>query len=222
MTREKSAAELAYEAILGAILDGVHEPGTMLGEASLAAEIGVSRTPVRAALARLQDEGWITVYPKRGALVRGLGERDVADLASARLVLESAGVQGADAEARRGLATRLGEEIAIQRAAFETADLRAFVESSIAFHRSFVEVGGNRVMLELYDRLADRQRFLLFSFGDQLIGRCSDIIAEHEALVESLGRDRPAEFAAALRGHLVDTYETPLDPLCPDPVPAGT
>src|SRR5699024_11778557 len=59
-----SAAERAYRVIRSQILSGVHAPGTMLGEAALAAEIEVSRTPVRVALARLQDEGWILIYPR--------------------------------------------------------------------------------------------------------------------------------------------------------------
>ncbi len=69
MADAPSAADLAYRHIRDAILTGAYEAGTMLGEIPLAEEIGVSRTPVRTALALLQDEGWVTRYPKRGALV---------------------------------------------------------------------------------------------------------------------------------------------------------
>ncbi|MEV8517079.1 GntR family transcriptional regulator [Dactylosporangium sp. NPDC051484] len=210
MASSASAAERAYEAIHDGILNGVHPTGTMLGEEALATAIGVSRTPVRTALARLQDEGWIVIYPKRGALVRGLSERAVADLADARLILESTAASRASAEAREGLAERLRHSIAAQREAFDSDDLRGFIELTIAFHRTFVEAAGNDVLLELNDRLADRQRFLLFSFGDRLLARCADIIAEHETLVERLRTGDAAGFADALRDHLVDTYATQI------------
>lgn len=204
--RDLSANERAYQTIRNGILDGIHAPGSMLGEAALAQEIGVSRTPVRSALARLQDEGWITVYPKRGALVNGLSERAVADLADARLMLETAGVMRASVSARQVLARRLTTSIGVQRDAFASGEVRAFIESTIDFHRSFVESAENAVLLELNDRLADRQRFLLFSFGDLLLARCAEIITEHENLVRHLASGNADDFASALRAHLAGTY----------------
>jgi DNA-binding GntR family transcriptional regulator len=201
-----SAADRAYQSIRDSILNGIHPAGTMLGEASLATQIGVSRTPVRAALARLQDEGWILIYPKRGALVQGLSERAVAELEHARFVLESAGAGRATPAIRDALATRLRQSVDAQRQAFRDRDVRRFIELTIGFHRAFVEASGNDILLELNDRLADRQRFLLFSKGDHLLSRSDDIIAEHETLVERLLDDDAVGFADALTKHLADNY----------------
>ena len=213
---QHSATERTYCAILDGILNGEHVPGAMLSEATLAAQIGVSRTPVRTALARLQDDGWITIYPKRGALVQGLSERAIDDLAESCLVLESVSVQLAEPERRHELATRLDEEIAVQRSAQFAGDLRGFIESTVAFHRSFVEISDNTVLLELDDRLADRRRFLMFSFGDTFLERCRDIIAGHIELVERLRADDAAGFAAVLKKHLVSTFGARLRDFCPD------
>lgn len=207
---QASATERAYAAILGGILDGAHAPGAMLAEVALAEAIGVSRTPVRTALARLQDDGWITIYPKRGALVRGLDDRQVEDLMAARLVLESASVQAADAAALVALAARLERVLGAQCDHLARGDMRSFIESTIAFHRSFVEAGGNSVVLELYDRLANRQRFVLYRYGETLQQRCAAIIAEHEGLIALLRAGDTAAFAEALRQHLRDTYRVPL------------
>jgi DNA-binding GntR family transcriptional regulator len=209
-----TATENAYTAIRDGILNGTYKPETMLGEASLAAELGVSRTPVRVALARLQDDGWLTIYPKRGALVRGLSDKMTSDLADARLVLEASSVQRATLDRRRALAARLEQEIDNQKRAFAEHDLRTFIECMIMFHRSFVEVGGNLVLIELNDRIADRQRFLLFSSGETLMARGADIITEHEELVEQLQVEDPHGFGDALRTHLVDTFGSEL-PLLP-------
>ncbi len=216
----ESAAVRAYRRIRDDILDGTHRPGAMLGEAGLAAELGVSRTPVRAALVRLQDEGWITVYPKRGALVRGLSDRDVTELADARFVLETTAVDRAPAERRRELADRLEPDIDAQRQAFAEADMRRFVDLTMAFHRGFVEVGGNDVLLELYDRLTDRHRFALFAAGEQMLARCEEIIAEHALLIRHLRSGDIVAFSRVLRGHIgevlpesPETFGTPTPSL---------
>src|SRR5262245_4889452 len=83
-----SAAERAHEESRAAIIEGRYEPGVMLSESELAASLGVSRTPVRTALARLQDEGWVTIYSKRGALVRGLSTEELRYSADVRQTLQ--------------------------------------------------------------------------------------------------------------------------------------
>lgn len=209
----ESATEKAYRSIRDGILNGELPSGSMLGEASLAARIGVSRTPVRTALARLQDEGWVTIYPKRGALVQGLTVQAIEDLADTRLIFESISVQRSSSRARQALADRLDDAVTEQEAAIGARDLRRFVESTIAFHRSFVECGGNEVLLELNDRLADRQRFLLFSHGDRLFERGEAIITEHRELVAALRTGDVAGFADTLRSHLSHNYGRRLDPV---------
>ncbi|MBY6414534.1 GntR family transcriptional regulator [Rhodococcus sp. BP-252] len=199
-----SASDRAYRVIRDHILDGTHSTGTMLGESTLASSLGVSRTPVRVALARLQDEGWITVYPKRGALVNGLTERAAVELADARFLLETTSVGRAAPHQRSSLADRLELSIAQQRDAFEREDLRAFIELTLRFHRGFVEACGNDVLLELYDRLSDRHRFLLFAAGDRLRARCNHIIDEHVQLTSLLREGDEAAFADVLRSHIAE------------------
>lgn len=206
-----SASQRAYRAIRNSILDHTYEPGSMLGEVALATELGMSRTPVHIALARLQDEGWITVYPKRGALVQGVSERTAAELADARFILESTAVDRATSDLRQRLALRLGESIDAQRDAFAHGDVARFVDLTVQFHRSFLEISGNRVLVELYDRLADRHRFLLFGSGDRLLARCEEIIAEHERLRELLRDGDVSGFARTLRSHIAETSATPID-----------
>ncbi|WP_426937130.1 GntR family transcriptional regulator [Brevibacterium sp. LE-L] len=199
-----SAAERTYQVIRRQILDGGHAPGTMLGEAALATEIGVSRTPVRVALARLQDEGWIRIYPKRGAVVQGIDERTIAELADARYLLETTAVERAPEALRQRLASSFDELITQQRAAFAEADVARFIELTLEFHRGFVEAGDSQVMLEMYSLLSDRHRFALFMNSSHLLARCDEIIAEQEKLVEHLRSGDAAAFADTLRGHIAE------------------
>ena len=200
-----SAAERTYQVIRRQILDGGHAPGTMLGEAALATEIGVSRTPVRVGLARLQDEGWIRIYPKRGAVVQGIDERTIAELADARYLLEIDRGRARSRKSRQRLASSFDELITQQRAAFAEADVARFIELTLEFHRGFVEAGDSQVMLEMYSLLSDRHRFALFMNSSHLLARCDhEIIAEHEKLVEHLRSGDAAAFADTLRGHIAE------------------
>ena len=212
-TEATSAAERAYRSIRDDILDGTHAPGTMLGESSLAARLGMSRTPVRVALARLQDEGWIVIYPKRGALVQGLDDRAVAELADARFVLETTAVSRASQTSRQQLADVLASSVRTQREAFDDGDLPRFIDLTLQFHRGFVEAGGNEVLLELYDRLSDRHRFTLFASGDRLLTQGEQIMADHEQLTDHLRDGDIAAFAAVLRGHIAEAPTEPPEAL---------
>ncbi|SMX97094.1 GntR family transcriptional regulator [Brevibacterium linens] len=203
-SESQSAAERAYSHIRGQILDGEHLPGTMLGEAALATEIGVSRTPVRVALARLQDEGWIRIYPKRGAIVQGIDERTVAELADARYVLETTAVERASEPMRQSLADRLDALVSQQRTAFAEEDVARFIDLTLDFHRGFVESNGSQVLLEMYSLLSDRHRFTLFINSRRLLERCDEIIAEHEDLVAHLRAGDSAAFAETLQGHIAE------------------
>ncbi|MDR4534518.1 GntR family transcriptional regulator [Glutamicibacter sp. PS] len=202
---ELSASERAYLLIRDGVLEGTYAPGTMVGEASLAKEFSLSRTPVRLALGRLQQEGWIEIFPKRGALVKGLSERQIAELANMRWLLESTSVADAPGAECQRMAQRQLASIEAQQEAFAQGDLRQFVNLTIAFHRRFVEVSGNGIRLELYDRLADRHRFALFSTGDMLQSRCAEIIAEHKALVELMANRDAQGFADRLQLHMSDS-----------------
>lgn len=203
---QESAADRAYRRVREDVLRGVYLGGAMLSEATLAAELGLSRTPVRAALVRLQEEGWLTIYPKRGAQVQTPTERAVREMVEAKVILESEGIAAAADAARITLVERAAASLAAQAQALSAADLSGFVELSIAFHRGFVEAAGNGVLLELYDRLADRQRFLLFSYGDRLIERADEVLAEHRAMIDA-ARDGDAQaLRGHLREHLRDTY----------------
>ncbi|SMY11898.1 GntR family transcriptional regulator [Brevibacterium jeotgali] len=212
-TDDSSAAGRAYRHLRDAILEGGFAPGQMLGEAGLAQHLGMSRTPVRAALARLQEERWVTIYPKRGALVNGLSERDIAEIADARYMLESAAVQRATTATIERLLPRLEESVEAQETALADGDLPVFIDHTTGFHRMFVEAGGSAVLLEMSDRLADRRRFMLFRQGTRLIERRMAMLAEHRALIEALRSGDVALFAESLRAHLRDTHNAAVEPL---------
>jgi DNA-binding GntR family transcriptional regulator len=89
------AAQRAYDHTKTLILDGSAKPNDMLSEGEVATQLGVSRTPVREAFTRLQSEGWLRLYPRRGALVVPPDHEQARDLVTARIMLESAALEAA-------------------------------------------------------------------------------------------------------------------------------
>lgn len=208
-TDAPSSADLAIGFIREAIIDGTLPPESMVSEGDLASQLGVSRTPVRTALARLQDEGWVRIYPKRGALVRSLTDDEIADLQDARIVLETSGVSRASTAVRTRLADELAASIQDQRDALASGEVARFIELTIDFHAAFLAVGANRYLIDLGARLADRQRQRLFAHQDALRARTALIIDEHQDLLDCLRADDPARFATVLRAHVTETHDTP-------------
>ncbi len=208
-----SAVDRALAFVRQAIIEGTFVEETMLSEAELAASLGVSRTPVRVALARLQDEGWVRIFPKRGAMVRGLSGPEVADIAQARFVLETSGVTLASSQARVRLADELLPLLEDQRAAFAARDIRRFIDLTLAFHSAFLHVGANRYLIDLGERLSDRQRWMLFANQDTLLERSEHILDEHQRLIDCLGDDDPERFTEVLRAHITDNIASPVGAL---------
>src|SRR6476661_10958272 len=83
-----SAATRAYDHLKRAVLDGTHPGGTLLTEGEVAEQLGVSRTPVREALLRLEAEGLVRLYPKKGALVIPVSAQEARDVVEARELIE--------------------------------------------------------------------------------------------------------------------------------------
>jgi len=151
-----SASARVYAALKRNILDGRQAGGSFVTEGELAAATGVSRTPVREALLRLEVEGLVRLYPKKGALVVAVSADEARDVLEARLVIEewAAGVMW---RRRAEAIPELEELLAEMRADRAAEDMSAFVEHDRLFHEVIVAAAGNCVLTHTYQGLRDRQ-----------------------------------------------------------------
>lgn len=195
-----NAAQRAHAVIRAGILSGEFPPGSMLSESTLAVSMSISRTPVRAAMGRLQDEGLVRIYPKRGALVRELTAEEIRESAQVRHAFECSGVQLADPDVRRSLSTRLMENLDGQEKALHRRDYPGFAVLAMRFHRAFVELANNATMLAFYDRLQDRQ-YLSIVRNSTVSGQPDLVLAEHRSLLGDAGSGDWMTFSTRLREH---------------------
>lgn len=210
--RTTSAAERVYAEVKERILSGQVAGGSLLGEADVATDLGVSRTPVRESFIRLEAEGWMTLYPRRGALVHEIAPRDVREVVQARLLVETGTVREAVDAGRNGeLAERMAEVLDAQRAAFASDDHHRFTELDASFHHLPVEACTNRLLEAFFATLGDRQRRMAAHalWGEH--ERRASVLTDHDELVDAVRAGDVERFERLLGAHLRAVYDGYLD-----------
>jgi len=202
------AAETAYRHVKEGLLAGRLPAGEMLSEGDVAAELAMSRTPVREAFLRLAAEGWLRLFPKRGALVVPVAPGEAEDVVAARLLLETHAVEAVVARpaARDALVAELRRLVARQQAAVAAGDLEAYGAHDAAFHLAITAAGGNAVLAAFAVTLRERQRRMTALSVGAAGERAPGFVAEHEALVAAVAAGDAARFRAVLSDHLREAH----------------
>ena len=192
--------EEVYRNLRERILQGILPPGTRLVEASLAHQLGTSRTPVREALHRLEQEGLVRPAGRRGVVVVGLDLADIQEIMGLREVLES---HAAGLAAVRITERELGIlERALRHAerAIQEGDPHALLQWNTRFHDGIVAASGSRRLRDLINRLSEI--ILTYRKLTQVPGLPDRSHQEHVAILEALRR-RDREVAETLmRAHI--------------------
>lgn len=133
------------------IVSGELALGQTLSERNLAAAFGVSKTPVREALAQLRTEGLVRIAAQRGATVFTLSGHEVADICEWRQTLETVALKLAVERDRERLIDGLSRVVDRMRAAREKGDTKDYLAQDTAYHNVFFQCCGNRLFVETYD-----------------------------------------------------------------------
>ena len=196
-----TAADRAYDHVKHAILDGSYAGGALLTEGEIADAVGVSRTPVREAMLRLQVEGMLKLYPKKGAMVVPVTAAEADAVLEARTLVES---WAAPRAASRGaqLADELEPYLTQMRQHRESGHVTGFSEADRTFHERIVAAAGNDILTRLYRSLRERQICISEVVMRVSMPRMDTAIAEHAELVELLREGGETGFVALIDRHL--------------------
>jgi DNA-binding GntR family transcriptional regulator len=156
----KTLEERVYEELVRLIADATLAPGTQIDEQALAAGLGVSRTPLRAALARLVQEGLALTVPYRGTFVRQFTAKDIDELYEVRTLLEQLAARRAAERIDAEQLAALEETVAAAEAARVREDLAAHTAADAEFHRLIARAADNQLLVEMLDSLRLRVRGL--------------------------------------------------------------
>ena len=190
--------EKILETIRESILRGQLKPGEKVAEPELAERFGISRTPIREAFRQLESEGYLTVIPRKGAVVTALSERAIEEFYAIKSILEGYAAQMAaenmtakDIEKLEAINEKLAELA-------EEGDVKTFFRVHNEFHEVFIRAAGNEKLLELINQLMLKfNRFRLASLS--LPGRMEISVKEHDKIIKAFKRKDGSEADGLVR-----------------------
>lgn len=197
--------DVVFKKLRRAILLEELKAGERLPEIRLADKLGVSRTPIREAIRKLEMEGLVIMVPRRGAIVAQINEKNLKDVLEVRRVLDMLSVRLAceriDEERKEALRKACGEFEEAVRA----SDLREIAQKDVALHNIIIEATGNITLQQMLDNLAEQMyRYRVKYLKDD--SRYETLVKEHQAIYESIVKG-DGETSARLAGEHIDHQE---------------
>ena len=194
--KQLTLREEILESIRDAILSGQLRPGEKVTEPELAERFGISRTPIREAFRQLESEGYLTVIPRKGAVVISFSEKDVREFYAIKSILEGYAARQACERLTDREIERLAAINARLRQLAESGDVKQFFTVHDDFHELFIRVSGNSTLFDLITTLVKKfQRLRIASLS--LTGRMDRSVTEHDKIIEAF-RSRSVELSEKL------------------------
>ena len=210
LKQPESLAKMAYEAIRKSILSGQWKIGELYNEKAIAADLGISRTPVREALLELASQDLIIFLPRRGLMVNRFTRRDVDEIFELRKAIELAAVEKITVTSPPFDLFEIEGALLSQRKAVKQKDYLAFMEADRLFHTSVSELTSNRRLIAILDNIRD----MIHVMGAKALaleGRAVEVIKEHQTILEAVKKGNLEEARRAMAYHLDQSKEAVVE-----------
>lgn len=179
--------------------------GSLLSEQAIAQDLGISRTPIREAFGRLQNEGLVIVVPQRGTLVFTMDEARFVEICDCRAVLEVGALKLAAAADFPGLTAALRQTVEGMEKAVSERDYLTYIDLDIVFHQTFFDIANNRYLEESYRSISGQMTTLRYRVKEwsetTLVG-----FRDHKAILAAI---RDADLPAAVE--ILERHTRPTD-----------
>lgn len=188
--------DVVFNTLRQAILKGELKPGERLMEIALAERLGVSRTPIREAMRKLELEGLVVMIPRRGAQVANITEKDLNDVLEVRIALENMAIEKACENMTEESMSRLW--VAAKEFERTTAEgnLVKMAEADVAFHEIIYQASGNRRLIQVLNNLREQiYRYRVEYLKEEEIRNV--LVLEHEEMTKAI-RERNVDRAQEL------------------------
>jgi DNA-binding GntR family transcriptional regulator len=216
-----SRSQQAYWQLHEKISSGELEPGSVVSEASLAKDLGLSRTPIGEALRRLAEEGIVEQVPRYGTIVREIPTSELAELFEIREALEGMAAGKAaeqmtpsSLEDIARLCDTIDHEIASAKAQhakrLEDEALRRFLAADMAFHLVIIASAGNRRLLDMIQQTRSVSLMFKARRGEHSIERVQQAASAHRAILQALTQRNAEEATRLVVSHIRSSREQSL------------
>jgi DNA-binding GntR family transcriptional regulator len=183
----RSLKNLVYDYLRDQMQRGELKPGDPINMDQTAKKLGISKTPLREALIKLETEGFVKIIPWRGVLVSALTLQDFKDCYQIIGALESTAILAAAPRLKKHDITRmqiLNEEM---KEAIEAGDFDAYYEKNIQFHKTYLHLSKNQILIDAVDTL--KKKLYEFTRPKEFLKEWEDVsLAEHQKLIDFLQR----------------------------------
>ncbi|MCC7446828.1 MAG: GntR family transcriptional regulator [Anaerolineae bacterium] len=202
----KTLAAHVYERIREAILTGTLQAGTRVDQNQVAAWLNVSLAPVREALKELEAEGFVTIFPRRGAFVTQTSITDLDELYDARSLIEGETIYRAVPHLTDKDLSDLQQMIHQMKQVSANGDVNAYIVLNREFHLNIYKAAGNQTLLQVIRNLWERSelyryRYMFTTHNPERVHR------EHQAILDACSRRDPAGAREAAVHHIQLTQQ---------------
>ncbi len=177
--------EIVYEELKRQILVGEIAPGTRMMEVELADVMGVSRTPVREAIRKLEKEGLVTIEPRKGAYASNISIKDMVDVLEVRQGLEGMAAAIASGKITERQKADLLNVVEKYKAAVEAANIEEIIKYDEEFHSMIISISGNKTLMQVFSTVQELAlRFRYIYYDD--FNRYESMPKEHQLIEEAI------------------------------------
>lgn len=200
--------DVVFNTLRQGILTGELKPGERLMEIHLANKLGVSRTPIREAIRKLELEGLVTMIPRRGAEVAQITEKSLKDVMEVRRALDALSVELACDRINDEELAALGKACESFEKAVSTGDPKKIAQADVEFHNIIVKAAGNTRLVQLINNLSEQMYRYRFEYIKD-VSTHEQLIAEHRILFDCI-RNKDKTTAAKTAKLHIDNQENAI------------
>ena len=198
-------SDTAYDELLFRIISCQYPPGSLLSEEKLVAELGISRTPIRSALIRLQQEHLVQIISKKGILVSEITPEGIRDLFNLRDLIEPYAIREFGGNFKKD---KLIYYLNLFSKKYSKDDYQIVYDSDVQFHTDIVQLTGNTFLCSFYNSLQKLLSRITLICGISVTDRVVASNQEHVEIVLSLLKDDKEFAVAMLETHLKEARES--------------
>jgi len=177
--------EIVYEQLKIQILTGKIAPGTRMMEVELAEDLGVSRTPVREAIRKLEKEALVVIEPRRGAYVSDVSVKEMVDTLVVREDLEALAASLTAKRITKEELEGLEKKVTDYSEAIASGDMEQIIRADESFHHKIVALSGNKALIQLFSSVQELSlRFRYLYYED--FTRYENMPVEHKEILEAI------------------------------------
>ncbi len=201
LANKVKSEEAVYRKLKTAIRKRYIKQGSQLVEIALAGKLGVSRTPVRSAIKKLEAEGLVNSIPNRGAFVITPTQKEIEETFLVRAQLEAMAVRLTATIITPEQITHLRELLAIEAAVFDKSDLEEYYDANDNLHLKIAEFSGNSVLYTYIKELLDRTRIYLILYDPFYKLEYSPTL-DHSLIIDAIADHDVEAACTALEKHI--------------------